>query len=116
MTTTVAVTQAITTLREAHDRLHLTRVTDEAFFTEWRGDLPELIPSEMAALEHLKDRYLDYLEEGEISEGTANIIMIAPLLNVLGLCDPPYRIRGEHWVRLNLETETDEGPLMLRAY
>ena len=64
---------------------------------------------------HLKSRCLYYLEAGEISEGTANIIMVSPLLDALGLCDPPYRIRGEQWVRLTLATDTEAGPTVLEG-
>lgn len=112
---TIAATQAITTLREAHERFHLSRVTDEPFFNEWRESLPVLTTAEVAELTHLKNRYLYYMEEGEISEGTANVIMISPLLGALGLCDPPYRIRGEQWMRLALETDTEAGPLLLEG-
>lgn len=112
---TLAVTKAITTLREAHERFGLSQVADESFFTEWRNLLPALSAAEIAELEHLKRRYLYYMEDGEISEGTANIIMVSPLLDTLGLCDPPYRIRGEQWVRLALKTETETGPTVLEG-
>ncbi|ASC72603.1 hypothetical protein XM38_035610 [Halomicronema hongdechloris C2206] len=115
MVTTIAVTQAITTLREAHERFNLSRATDEPFCAEWRDTLPQLTAVEVAELDHLRDRYLYYLEDGEISEGTANIIMVSPLLDTLGLCDPPYRIRGEQWMRLALETDTEEGPTVLEG-
>lgn len=115
MVTTIAVTQAITTLREAHERFNLCRVTNEHFFLEWQDNLPELTTQEITTLTQLKNRYLYYLEEGEISEGTANIIMISPLLNALGLCDPPYRIRGEQWMRLALETDTESGSTILEG-
>ena len=115
MVTTIAVTQAITTLREAHDRYHLSPVTDGSFFNEWQSPLPALTAAESTELTRLKDRYLYYMEDGEISEGTANIIMVSPLLDALGLCDPPYRIRGEQWMRFALETDSDAGPLMLEG-
>ena len=114
MVTTIAVTQAVRTLREAHERFDLHKAND-SFFTEWRGALPDLTNLEQEALAHLKERYLYYLEDGEISEGTANFIMLSPLLNVLGLCDPPYRITGEQWTRLSLETETDRGPMVIEG-
>lgn len=94
---------------------HLSRESNPAFFTEWQDALPELTAAEITVLDQLKDRYLFYMEEGELSEGTANIIIVSPLLNVLGLCDPPYRIRGEYWTRLALETDTDEGPTVLEG-
>lgn len=115
MVTTIAVTKAVTTLREAHERLNLSQTSDAQFFTEWCDPLPELTAAEVSDLEHLKDRYLYYMEDGEISEGTANIIILSPLLDSLGLCDPPYRIRGEHWVQLALEIDTDEGPTVLEG-
>jgi hypothetical protein len=88
MVTTIAVTQAVSTLREAHERFHLSQITDESFFDEWRDPLPGLTTAEVAELTRLKSRYLYYMEDGEISEGTANIILVSPLLGALGLCDP----------------------------
>ncbi len=112
---TIAVTEAVTSLRNAHELLNLARSPDPDFFTEWRDTLPDLTATEVNAIAHLKDRYLHYLAEGEISEGTANIIMVSPLLNLLGLCDPPYRIRGEQWMRLSLEVDTETGPTTLEG-
>lgn len=115
MATTIAVTQAVTSLREAHAQFSLSRTTEDTFFTEWQVPLPVLTPTEVTELEHLKDRYLYYMEAGEISEGTANIIMLSPLLNCLGFCDPPYHIRGEQWVKLALEAETEAGSVILEG-
>jgi hypothetical protein len=115
MAKTLAVTQAIKTVRDAHERFNLRRISEPQFFIEWQASLPALSPVEKTDIAHLKDRYLYYLEEGEISEGTVNFVMISPLLDALGLCDPPYRIRGEHWVRLSLEVDTDEGPTVLEG-
>lgn len=115
MVTTVAVTKAVKSLREAHELFNLSRVSDEQSFTEWTSPLPALTDSENLTLEHLRNRYLYYVEESEISEGTVNIIMVSPLLDALGLCDPPYRIRGEHWVRLAVEMETEDGPAVLEG-
>lgn len=112
---TIAVTQAVTTLRQAHRLFNLVRETDATFFEEWQGALPALTAAEISQLEHLQDRYLRYLEEGEISEGTANIIIISPFLNALGLCDPPYRIRGEQWMQLALDVDTETGPTVLEG-
>lgn len=114
MVTTIAVTQAVKTLREAHELFNL-RKADATFFPEWQGELPELTDLEKAELAHLKDRYLHYLEDGEISEGTANFIMLSPLFNSLGLCDPPYRIAGEQWTKLSLRTDTTQGPTVIEG-
>lgn len=104
MVQTIAVTEAITDLNEAHRRFDL-RQANRDFFPEWQTDLPELSEHEKAALAHYGDRYLDYAAEGFISEGTVNVILVSPLLELLGLCDSPYRIRGERYVEIAIENE-----------
>ncbi|MEB3230044.1 MAG: type I restriction endonuclease subunit R [Leptolyngbyaceae bacterium] len=113
--TTTAITKAITSLRDVRDRFNVTQTQAANFFAEWQFPLPDLSPSEQQTLAHLQHRYLYYLEQGDISEGTVNIIMVSPLLNALGLCDPPYRIRGEKWVEITVETDTDDGTEILNG-
>ena len=100
MAQTTAIAKAILSFRDAEAKLNLRRSADPHLFFEWEEDLPELSAAEKATLERLATRYLSYLEEGEVNEGTLNIILLSPLLDALGLCDPPYRIRGEAWVEV----------------
>jgi hypothetical protein len=109
MATTLAITDAIVNYRDLRERLQMERAGVPDFFWEWRADLPPLQPEEIAQLEHLSDRYLHYIEQGEVSEGTLNLIVIAPLLNTLGLCDPPYRVKGEAWTQVQVEVDGDDG-------
>ncbi len=111
MVETVAVTRAITNLNEAHEKFRLTQTNDPQFFTEWYEDLPNITEAEKASLDRLKNRYLYYIADGAISEGTVNIIMLSPLLELLGLCDPPYKIRGEKYVQI----EIDQGDTILQG-
>jgi hypothetical protein len=53
-------------------------------------------------LNRLKNRYFSYIEGDEISEGTVNIIMLHPLLDLMGLCDLPFRIRGEQSLKIEI--------------
>lgn len=115
MVETIAITKAVTKLRDVHEKFGLSRENDPQFFTEWFENLPDVTEAEQTELEHLKQRYLYYIEDGEISEGTVNIIMISPLLNIIGLCDPPDRIRGEKSVRLQLRTEDETGEIVLEG-
>lgn len=103
MVETVAVTRAITNLNEAHEKFNLTQTHDSQFFREWVEELPNINNTEKASLDRLKNRYLYYLADGAISEGTVNIIILSPLLELLGLCDPPYKIRGEQYVQVAIE-------------
>jgi hypothetical protein len=116
MAIATAVTKAILSYRDVEAQFNLQRSADAQFFPEWRSEaLPELSASETLTLERLQQRYLRYLEAGEVSEGTLNLIMLAPLLDGLGLCDPPYSVKDETWVRVQTETEDESGRLVLEG-
>ena len=95
--------------------MHIKRTADPQFFWEWQAALPALTETEIWVLNRLSNRYLRYLEDGEVSEGTLNIILLHPLLDALGLCDPPYRVRGETWVEIQIQTDTEEGRITLEG-
>jgi hypothetical protein len=44
-----------------------------------------------------------YAADGSITEGTIDVILVSPLLELLGLCDPPYKIRAEKYVQIEIE-------------
>jgi hypothetical protein len=100
---TVGITKAITNLTEAQTKLGITPSTDAAFFSEWKAPFSTLTDAEKARLDHLKQRYLHYADSGAITEGTVNLILLSPLLETLGLIDPPYQVRSEKYVRFEIE-------------
>lgn len=108
MVQTVGITKAITNLNEAHDKFNLSQTTDTQFFTEWFENLPEITGSEKESLNRLKNRYLYYAADGAMTEGTVNIIMVSPLLELMGLVDPPFKIRGEKFVKVEIEDQGEE--------
>ncbi|MBD2603849.1 type I restriction endonuclease subunit R [Scytonema hofmannii FACHB-248] len=108
MVQTVGITKAITNLNEAHAKFNLSQTAESEFFTEWFDDLPELTDSEKASLNRLKNRYLYYAADGSITEGTVNIIMLSPLLELMGLCDPPFKIQSEQLVKVEIENGGEE--------
>ena len=105
MIQTTAVTKAITSLNEAHRKFNLSPTDDPQFFPEWQTELPELTDPEKTALDRLKNRYLYYAADGAIAEGTVHYILVSPLLELLNLYDPPYKVRGEKYVYIELEPE-----------
>jgi predicted type IV restriction endonuclease len=107
--TIAAITDALLTYEDIRQRLGLQRTEDPTFFPEWQTPLPPLSSKEAAELDHLSQRYLTYIESGEVSEGTLNLIIVAPLLNALGFCDPPYRVRGEAWVQVQMPVDEATG-------
>ncbi len=100
---TVGITKAITNLNEAHVKLGVSPSLEADFFTEWQASLSALTSDQTATLDHLRQRYLSYADRGAITEGTVNLILLAPLLETLGLMDPPYPVWGEKYVRFEIE-------------
>lgn len=103
MPETIGITKAITNLNVAHERLNVRPSDEPNFFPEWYQDLPELSEAEKLVLNRLKNRYLYYAADGFVLEGTVSIIILSPLLELLGLCDSPFKIRGEKFVKVEIE-------------
>ncbi len=112
MVQTLGITKAIINLNEAHDRFNLSQTADTQFFTEWFEDLPEITDSEKEFLNRLKNRYLYYAADSEITEGTIDRIMVSPLLDLIGLFDLPFKIRGEKFVKV----EINNGDTVLEGF
>ena len=99
----LGVTKAITSLNEAHSTLRLQPSYDTAFFREWTAPFPELTLPEIEVCDRLRTRYQYYQAEGAITESTVNLIMVAPILELLKLNDPPYLIKGEKYIKIEIE-------------
>ena len=97
------VTKAITNLNEAHETFRIQPTVDANFFPEWMGPFPALSLGEVEVCDRLRTRYRYYQAAGAITESTVNLMMIAPILELLGLYDPPYLIKGEKYVRIEIE-------------
>ena len=98
-----AVTEVIQSLHQAEALFGLGRTTDLRFFSEWRQGLPTLVPGEEAALDRIKTSYLYNSADGPLTESTVNLLLVSPLLYLSGLCDPPFKLRGESSVTIEIE-------------
>jgi hypothetical protein len=107
----VAVTEAIKSLAEAESRLNLSRVEDEAFFSEWQTELPELSEAEQADLNTLRRRLLYHRADGELLEGAVTLLVASPLLELAGFYDPPFKMKAE----AAIEIAIDDGEEILRG-
>ena len=103
MVQVVGVTKAITNLNQIHDSFGLRLTSSPNFFLEWLEPFPQLSMEEVEVCDRLRTRYRYYQAEGAITESTVNLIIIAPLLELLGLSDPPYLLKGEKHVRIEIE-------------
>lgn len=103
MVQVLAITDYIDSLAEAETRFGLSRNDEPSFFTEWSIDLPELTAIEQQRLDLIKQRYLYHRQYGHLLENAVNFIVIAPLLELAGFYDPPFRLRSEASIRLEIE-------------
>ncbi len=98
----LAVTEAITTIATAETKFGLSRSPDMDFFTEWQNQLPELDSSDRINLEILWRRYLYHRSNGHLLESTVMLLLVSPLLTIAGLYDPPFLLKAEESVVINL--------------
>ncbi|NEO83461.1 MAG: type I restriction endonuclease subunit R [Spirulina sp. SIO3F2] len=104
MPKTIGIIRAITNLRDVHLTFNLAPSDDEDFFPEWFQDpLPELTDAERLRCDQLRERYQYYQTAGAITESTVNLILVAPLLELLGVFQPPYLVRGEKYIKVAIE-------------
>lgn len=108
MSTVLAIEETISSFQVLHDRFGLSRATDAAFFPEWQGlDADSVASADRAFLDHLQQRYHNYYNAGLLTEGTVLLSIVAPLLEHLGFHEPPFFVRSEVPVMLEV-TERDE--------
>ena len=97
-----AITEAIKTLAEAEKIFNLQRTEDEEFFLEWQTNLPNLSDAEKTELNKLRKRYLYQRSQSHLLEQTVMLLFASPLLAIAGFYDPPFQVRAEESVQINL--------------
>lgn len=108
MVKVLAVTDYIDSLAEAEVQFGLSRNDDPLFFMEWSSHLPALSSAEQQRLDLIKQRYLYHRQYGHLLEGAVNFIVISPLLEMAGFYDPPFHLRSEASIRLDLEDKNNK--------
>ncbi len=103
MVSSIGITDNIKSLKDLQTRCNLTQADSDRFFYEWIDELPELNQQEQAGIARIKQRYDYHRVDGLLLEGTINLLVVSPLLELAGFLDPPYRIRSPYGVALELE-------------
>ncbi len=91
------------------ERFSLQLAEDEAFFTEWFENLPEITDLEKQDLDKVKLHFLRLVRPPPLSEETVKLVVLSPLLNLAGFYDEPFYIRGEQSIEISAE---DEGEII----
>ncbi len=110
MVQTLAISKAITSMAQLQERFNLTPTNNDQFFTEWFQDLPELTDEEKVSLDKIKHRFTRHRDLGELAEGTVNLLVVSPLLELAGFYDEPFFIRTEPQVEILLEDQDEILP------
>lgn len=90
-------------LSDLQVRCNLRQADSDRFFSEWIEDLPDLDEREEAGIERLKQRYDYHRFDGLLLEGTINLVVVSPLLELAGFLDPPFRIGSPYGSALELD-------------
>ncbi|MBX2863212.1 MAG: type I restriction endonuclease subunit R [Leptolyngbyaceae cyanobacterium MAG.088] len=103
MTAALGVTDRIKTLNDLQSRFNLQQASSDTFFNEWLTDLPDLSSAQVLGVERLKTRYDYHRAEGLLLEGTINTVVLAPLMELAGFLDPPFRLKSPYGISLELD-------------
>jgi hypothetical protein len=103
MVTGVGITDTIKSLIDLQVRCNLRQADSDRFFSEWIEDLPDLDEREQAGIERLKQRYDYHRFDGLLLEGTINLVVVSPLLELAGFLDRPFRVRSPYGITLELD-------------
>ncbi|MFO5438460.1 MAG: type I restriction endonuclease subunit R [Dolichospermum sp.] len=103
MVSTVGITDTIKSLSDLQTRCNLHQAEDENFFNEWLTDLPQLNPQEQSGITRIKRRYDYHRVDSLLLEGTINLLVVSPLLELAGFLDSPYRICSPYGINLEIE-------------
>jgi hypothetical protein len=110
-----AITEVIQSLDDVERQLGASRLDTLEFLAEWQTDWPTLNSTELAVLTQIRDRFRCQQRLGPLTEGAVNAIVVSPLLALAGFYDPPFRLRSEHSVMLEVTVQDDDEPKILRG-
>jgi hypothetical protein len=112
MVVSTGITDAIHSLNDLSDRLNLRQADSDNFFSEWKENLPALTDMEAASVAKLKQRYDYQRMDGLLLEGTIQVAVVSPLLELAGFLDAPYRMHSPYGITLEL----DDSEEILRGF
>lgn len=95
------------TLGQLRQEFGLVSTQDPQFFTEWLVPPTELSDAERQRLERICINFKYLLEEPPVLEDAVKLVVLAHLLDLAELYQPPYRIRPE--LSVEIESPGDDG-------
>ncbi len=112
MVKSLSISKTIVSLADLYARLGLWRSDDRNFFTEWFEGLSELSESQQQSLDRMKRRFDRHRDQELLTEGTINLLLVAPLLELAGFYDEPFWVKAERSVEILLPQDDSEDELL----
>ena len=103
MVTTIGIRENIKNLNDLEAKFNLQQTEDDNFFPEWYEDLPEISDRQKASLDKIRRRYVYHRITGPLLEGTINLLIVLPLLEIAGFFDPPFKISSPELVEFTID-------------
>jgi hypothetical protein len=103
MVGSTAITDKIKSFSDLQKCCNLHQADSDQFFNELQEGLPALNSQEQAGINRIKKRYDYHRVDGLLLEGTINLLVVSPLLEIAGFLDSPFRIRSPYGIALELE-------------
>ena len=86
-------------LKDLKQSFGLQQVIEESFFPEWRATSESgsggWSSVERTLLDRVKDNFLGLMDDPPILESTVKMVVLAPLMDMLGFYQKPFRIETE---------------------
>ncbi len=89
------------------ERFSLQLAEDEAFFTQWFENLPEITDLEKQYLDRVKTNFLRLVKRPPILENAVKMVILSPLLDLAGFYQEPFFITTEKSIEIALEDEEE---------
>ncbi len=103
MVTTIGIRENIKNLNDLEEKFNLRQTEDDNFFPEWYEDLPEISDRQKASLDKIRQRYVYHRATGPLLEGTINLLIVSPLLEIAGFFEPPFKISLPELVEFTID-------------
>ncbi|MGB6301977.1 MAG: type I restriction endonuclease subunit R [Rivularia sp. (in: cyanobacteria)] len=100
---TLAVTNRIKSFKDLETGFKIEQSQDPEFFSELDENFKELTLEEKTGIGKIKKRFDYHRRDGFLLEGTVNLLVVSPLLELAGFLDEPYQIRSPFGVELVID-------------
>ena len=108
---TLAVTDRIKSFKDLETSFKIEQSQDPEFFSELDENFQDLSLEEKTGIGKIKKRFDYHRRDGFLLEGTVNLLVVSPLLELAGFLDEPYQIRSPFGVAIEINdtVETPKG-------